>query len=241
MRQLGLVLITAAGGLLAVGPLIHRAVQRWLAWRVALPILLGYVPERAALGRPPVSLRAGGGVELITGLSFAMAGWRIGWSLSLLPVLVLAAGMVAASTVDVSCGRIPSRFVYLTAAGAVPAMAVAASLAGRPASMQGALLGGGMYLGLLGMLHVLSPRQLGRGDVRLGAVIGLVVGWLGWSAEQPIAGPLAGVFQAAMAAGLLGLVAGLVLRALRGDNRAYPFGPWLSAGAFVTILAGVSS
>jgi leader peptidase (prepilin peptidase) / N-methyltransferase len=241
MRQLGLVLGMASAGLVVVGPLVDRAVQQWLAWRVTLPILLGYIPERAALGHRPRSLRTGGGVTVVTSLVFAVAAWRIGWSLSLLPVLMLATGMVAASAVDLSCGRIPTRFVYLTAVVVIPAMVAAALLAGQPASMHGAWLGGATYLGLLGTLHVLSPRQLGRGDVRLGGVIGLVVGWLGWTAEQPIAGPLTVVFQAAMAAGLLGLVAGLALRLLRGDNRAYPFGPWLSAGAFVTILVGVSS
>jgi leader peptidase (prepilin peptidase) / N-methyltransferase len=240
MRQLGLVLGVAGAGLLVVGPLVDRAVQRWLAWRVTLPILLGYIPERAALGRPPLSLRTGG-VPVVTSLVFTVSAWRIGWSLSLLPVLVLATGLVAASAVDLSCGRIPTRFVFLTAAAAGSAMLAAALLAGQPASMHGAWLGGAMYLVLLGTLHVLSPRQLGRGDVRLGAVIGLVVGWLGWTAEQPIAGPLTVVFQAALAAGLLGLAAGLAVRLVHGDNRAYPFGPWLSAGAFVAILAGVSS
>lgn len=269
-----MVLVTAGGGLLMVGPLVGHAVVRWIGWRVTLPVLLGYVPPSRALGHPRVCCRCCGevllsptvipappmlpwtivggrcrqcrepvalwvlAVELVTGALFGLAAWRIGWSLSLIPILVLLTGMVAASTVDLACWRIPSRFVFMTGVAAASAIAVAAAVGGYPASVVGAVVGGVTYLALLGVLHRCSPRQLGRGDVRLGLVIGIVVGWLGWSADQPITGPLTWTFNAALAAAAIALVVGLVLRLVRGSSRAYPFAPWLCSGALVTILLG---
>lgn len=239
MRLLGFVGVCAAGGAFVVGPFVSHAVARWIGWRVALPVLLGYVPRRAALGRQPVSYRRWGVVEAMCALTFGIAAWRFGWSLSLVPVLVLSTGMVAASTVDVRCWRIPTRFVVATGVVALLGVTIAAVVGGQPGSVGGALLGGATYFGLLGALHLASPRQLGRGDVRLGLLIGLVVGWVGWSADEPVAGPLQWVFQAAFAAGVIGLVVGLFLRVLRRSNAPYPFAPWMSLGAFLAIMIGV--
>jgi leader peptidase (prepilin peptidase)/N-methyltransferase len=216
----------AACGAVLARPVLPLPTHGWLA-------LGGRCPEPAC--RRPVA-RWVLAVELATAVLWGLAGLRIGWSIDLLPVLVLFAGLVAASAVDLTCWRIPSRFVYLTGAGVVVTMVVAALVDGHPAALGGAALGAGLYLLFLGSMWLISPRLLGFGDVRLGVLIGLVVGWVGWSEAEPVLDPLGAVVQALLAAGVLGSLVGLVLLVVRRRNQPFPFGPWLSLGGVLAIL-----
>jgi prepilin signal peptidase PulO-like enzyme (type II secretory pathway) len=266
LASVGLTVVVGAAGGLCVAPYVSYVVLRWMGWRVTLPLLAGYVPQRASIGAPPVQCRACGAnlspartwswvwwrgrcracgepvagwvaaIELATAIAFGVAAWRIGWSWSLLPVLVLCAGLVAASAVDLACWRIPTRFVYLTGLVVFGTMLFVAAVAGEPGSIVGALVGASAYFGLLAAMHLASPRLLGFGDVRLGFLIGSVVGWMSWSPDLPVLDPLAGVLQALLLASLAGSVVGLGLLVLRRRNQPYPFGPWLSLGGFVTVL-----
>jgi leader peptidase (prepilin peptidase)/N-methyltransferase len=175
-------------------------------------------------------------VEVATGLLFGLAVWRLDDERSLLPaVLVLFTGLVATSTVDLLCSRIPTRFVYLTAAAV--AVAAVPRLVDEPRSWVGAAVGGGLCLVGLGLLHLASPAMLGFGDVRLGGLIGAVVGWVGWTEAEPVFEPISRVVQVVFLAGVLGTVAGVALLVVRRANQAYPFGPCLAFGAVVTLLA----
>jgi leader peptidase (prepilin peptidase)/N-methyltransferase len=75
---------------------------------------------------------------------------------------------------------------------------------------------------------VLSPAGIGLGDVKLLALLGLVLGWFGWGAL------VAGLF--------LGLVVGsavalaLMAAGRAGLRTAVPFGPPLIAGAVLALL-----
>jgi leader peptidase (prepilin peptidase)/N-methyltransferase len=93
-----------------------------------------------------------------------------------------------------------------------------------------ALVGGGGAWLLLLLVHLVSPRGMGFGDVRLAFVLGLFLGWLGYS--HVVLGLFAGF--------LLGSVAGIVLVVGRRRSRkdAIPFGPFLAAGALLAVLAG---
>lgn len=244
-----------------------------MGWRVALPLVDGWVVPYRSLGRPRVHCRRCGaplapfglpafswlgrrgrcgqcrepiarwvlGVEVATGVIFALVGWRVGWSVALVPVLALATGMVATSAVDLWCSRIPTLFVYATglAVGAGIVLATATSGEWETGSLRGALIGAGTYLFVLGALWLASPRFLGFGDVRLGVVVGLAVGWVGWSDGHPIDGPLNLTFAALMGGSLAGSLVGVVLMARRRRNQPFPFGPWLSLGGLVAILAAV--
>lgn len=68
------------------------------------------------------------------------------------------------------------------------------------------------------------------GDVKLAGVIGLVLGWVGWSA----------LAVGALAAFLLGGLAAAILIVARRASRTsgIPFGPWMLGGAWVGILLG---
>jgi leader peptidase (prepilin peptidase) / N-methyltransferase len=176
------------------------------------------------------------GVEAATGVLFGAAAARVGWSAELPTVLVLLAGLVAVSAVDLVYLRIPARFVHVTGAGAAVAIAVAAVAAGPVDAVAGALLGGGVYGGFLAVFYLASPAMLGFGDVRLAALIGAVVGWLAWAPDRPVEGPLTAVLRAAFVAGLVGTVVGTVLLVVRRQNRPFPFGPAMAVGAVFAVL-----
>jgi leader peptidase (prepilin peptidase)/N-methyltransferase len=80
------------------------------------------------------------------------------------------------------------------------------------------------------VLHLVSPRSMGFGDVKLSFTLGLALGWLGWGE----------VFLGIFLGFVYGAVIGLALIALRVRDRtqAVPFGPFLAAGAMTAILVG---
>ena len=68
------------------------------------------------------------------------------------------------------------------------------------------------------------------GDVKLAAVLGLYLGWLGW-------GVLAvGAFAAFLLGGIFAIALLLIGRARR--RTAIPFGPWMIAGTWLGIALG---
>jgi leader peptidase (prepilin peptidase) / N-methyltransferase len=204
----------------------------------ALPwVLAGGRCGRCGAGRP----RWCAGVEVATGLTFGLAAARAGWSATLPPVLSLFAGLVAMSTVDIWAMRIPTRFAHVTAFAVgvtiVGATAIDSAIATDtlPAALVGAaVLGGGLLV-----LHLISPRMLGFGDVRVATVAGLVVGWLAWTPEHPVLGPVEDALDAALLGGFVGTLVGIALLVVRRRNDPFPFGPSLAVGAAAVILASL--
>lgn len=82
------------------------------------------------------------------------------------------------------------------------------------------------------VLWFVRQAGMGFGDVRLSALLGLVLGYAGW-------GPVViGVYSAFLLFGVPGLLLAIVRRDRGMLKRAYPFGPFLLAGALVGLLAG---
>jgi leader peptidase (prepilin peptidase)/N-methyltransferase len=71
---------------------------------------------------------------------------------------------------------------------------------------------------------------MGWGDVKLAAVLGLYLGFLGWG------NLLVGAFAAFLFGGVFGI--GLMLARRAGRKTQIPFGPWMIAGAWVGVFAG---
>jgi leader peptidase (prepilin peptidase)/N-methyltransferase len=175
-------------------------------------------PARAAL-------LAGVTVALFVGLAVR---YHDSWALP--AFLALAAGLVALSVIDLEHFLLPNRIVYPLAVAILVLLALAAVGDDAWAAFGRALLGGVVAMLALGALHLVSPRSMGFGDVKLAFVLGLVLGWLGWSEL------VLGLFCGFLAGALVGL--GLIVLRHRGRKDHLPFGPFLAFGTLVVLLWG---
>jgi prepilin signal peptidase PulO-like enzyme (type II secretory pathway) len=181
-------------------------------------------------------------VEVTCGVLLGLAAAVVGWSAALVPVSVLVTGLVAVSVTDLVTMRIPTRFVRLTFGGLVIALVGVAVAEGPTDRLVGAVVGVVAFGGVLLVLHLVSPRSLGFGDVRLGALLGAAVGWSAWRADHPVLAPVQGVMVALLLAGLVGVAVGLVLLVVRRRDLPFPFGPALAIGGlavFLSVVGGV--
>jgi len=145
-----------------------------------------------------------------------------------LPVLLLAAvPALLLAVIDVRCRRLPDRLVAALAVTAGPPLAALA-----PEMVGTALLAFGVVLAAYGILATLTTGGLGLGDVKLAAVLALILGFAGWPAV------LAGVLTPHLINGPIALLLLVTWRA-RGKHRL-PFGPALLAGALIALLAAGS-
>lgn len=209
---------TAVGALVGVG--LDVVVTRVPA---RLPVLGN--GARAGLRLGPAAFLAAGSALLFAGM-----GLRFHDSWVLPAYLVLTAGLVALSLIDLEHFLLPNRIVYPLAAATLVLLGLAALGDRDGGAFVRALLAGVVGFVALGVLHLASPRSMGFGDVKLAFVLGLALGWLGW-------GELALGFFLGF---LYGAVVGVVLMALRirGRKDHVPFGPFLAAGALTAVLWG---
>lgn len=195
------------------------------------------VPDRRALLRPPKSIvpsRRDLVVHALVLVTFVFAALRfpdapVG---QLAGYLLLFGSLAALTVIDVECYRLPDRIVLPVLAVSIPLVAVVSIAAGEPARLRSALAGAVLYFGFLLVAHLISPRGMGFGDVKLAALMGLYVGWLG--AGYPQAFAL--VLWAMLVGFLSGTVVGVVLLVARRRNRPFPFGPFLALGTVATIM-----
>ncbi|MCW2700254.1 MAG: peptidase prepilin type [Blastococcus sp.] len=208
-------LLAAAAGLLglAVAVLVNRAAGRY-PWDGPGP------RGRATAVRPPV-------VEIGTALLFALVALRFGSSWELPAYLFLAGSAVLLAVIDLQHHKLPNRVVLPSiAVGAVLLTGAAAGEQAWPALLRAGGAGTVLFAVYL-VLALISPRSLGMGDVKLAALLGLYLGWLGWGAV--VLGAAAGFAVQALVA--LVLLAGRRV-SLRGE---LPFGPAMLLGAAVVI------
>lgn len=167
-------------------------------------------------------------IELATAVLFAAAGVRFGASWELPGYLLLFASLLAISAIDLERYIIPNRIVYPTLFIAIPLMVGAALAEGEPERIRSSAIGSLAAWFAMLVVHVISPKGMGFGDVRLSAVIGLFLGWI--ELELVLLGMLVGFLLASV----IGI--GLMVAGRRGRKDAVPFGPFLAAGAVLAIL-----
>jgi leader peptidase (prepilin peptidase)/N-methyltransferase len=169
-------------------------------------------------------------LAVVTAAIWAVLVATLGWSPALPAFLAVAALGVALAYVDLREHRLPDRLVAAALAAAGLLLALAAALTGDWAAYARAWLAAVlMFLGYLG-LAVLRPADLGMGDVKLAGVLGLMLGWLGWSSA------VVGAFLGFLFGGLAGMLLLLIGRASR--RTPIPFGPFMLLGALVACAVG---
>ena len=169
-------------------------------------------------------------VEAGTGLLWALLAWRFAESWALPAYLVLAAGLVALSLIDLDTFLLPNRIVYPLTVAVVALFGVAALAGDDGAAFWRALIGGLCAFAVFLLLHLISPRGMGFGDVKLSFVLGVSLGW--------VSGAL--VFLGIFLAFLVGSVVSVLLIATKRRTRKdhVPFGPFLATGTLVALLVG---
>jgi leader peptidase (prepilin peptidase)/N-methyltransferase len=142
--------------------------------------------------------------------------------------VLLAPVAVVASAIDVRWHRLPDRLTGGATVAVGGTLLVTAAVTEEAGLVLRALAGAALLAGLLFAIHVVSPRGMGFGDVKLGVPLGLAVGAAG----------LGDVVVAVAVAAAIGAVAGLFVLARHRDRaRAFAFGPCLCAGALLVLLA----
>ncbi|WIN01012.1 prepilin peptidase [Actinoplanes oblitus] len=139
-----------------------------------------------------------------------------------LPVLLLGVETgVLLAVIDLRTLRLPDPLVGTLAAGVGVPLALLAPARIGPALLAAVLTGAGYLL-----IAVLPGHGLGFGDVKLAAVLALLVSLAaGWPA----------VLTGVLVAHLIGAGVAVVLLATR-RRRIFPFGPALLIGAFAALL-----
>ncbi len=167
-------------------------------------------------------------IELGTALlfAFAAASFEDPWMIALTaPFLGL---LLSLSVIDLEHRILPNRIVYPSLLG-FPVYLVVARVAGAPVGLTAAAIGFVAYGGGLLVVALISPKGMGMGDVKLAALIGIVIGAI----DLPSVAVAAGL---AILLGGIGAVAALAMG--KGRKSAVPFGPFLAAGAAVALFWG---
>ncbi|MCF6744885.1 prepilin peptidase [Blastococcus sp. KM273128] len=164
---------------------------------------------------------------LLTSALFALVALRLGAGWALPAFLVVTGAGVLLALVDLRHRLLPDRVTGPAVAATAALLTVAAAAGGAWDQLLRAGLAAAVLFGGYLVMALISPAGLGMGDVKLAALIGLPLGWLGWDAV--LLGAVAGfVVQAAVA---------LALLAARrvGRRSELPFGPAMLAGAALAV------
>jgi leader peptidase (prepilin peptidase)/N-methyltransferase len=175
---------------------------------------------------------------VLTAGLFGLAGLRLDSTWRLVPVLVCFAGLVVVSLVDVTLYRIPDKVLFPTYVLSAGAIVVLQLDFGEAFSLVWIFGCSALAFGFLALPGVLVPgRGMGFGDVKLAALLGLMLGWSGWHSVLPldsvrltITGLLVGC--------VLGVLGGLPLALRRGWRTHFPFGPALALATVGGVLWG---
>jgi leader peptidase (prepilin peptidase)/N-methyltransferase len=207
----------AAGTTVALSPYLARLVstvpdrdnRAW--WR----------GEPAGRGRLAATMT----IALVLG---ALAGLAAGWEATLPALIALALFATPLTMIDIETHRLPDRLVVTAAVVALALFAVAAATQHDWAPYLRALEAAAAVFAVLFALTLAAPGSFGFGDVKLGALLGGYLGWVGWAVA------CYGIF----AGFLLGTVVAVILliTGRAGRKTAIPFGPTLVLGALTVLV-----
>jgi leader peptidase (prepilin peptidase)/N-methyltransferase len=161
-------------------------------------------------------------------LTFRFGGYAR-WSL--LPAyLYLGAVGAALTLIDLDVHRLPDLIVLPSYPIVFVLLLVPTVVSGQWGALLRAVLAGLALFVLYLVLALVSPGGggLGFGDVKLAGVLGLLLGWLGWS---PV---VVSVLAAFVIGGVIALILLLVGKASRSSHIA--FGPSMILGAWLALM-----
>ena len=188
---------------------------------VSYIVLLG----RCRSCKTPISLRYPF-VEFLTGLFAVMLLHKYGFSVMFFIYFPFVSSLIVITFIDIKYRIIPD-VISLPGIG-VGLLASYFLPVGILNSVIGVLVGGGTLFLIAKGYHFVTGREgMGGGDIKLLAMIGAFLGW-----KAVIITLFTGSF--------IGAAAGSVLMLAKGKDSKYaiPFGPFLAAGALISLFFG---
>ena len=167
-------------------------------------------------------------VEALNSLIYLLLFSYMGATIHFLFYAVLASTLIVVSLIDYYHQIIPNKLVLICLGlGIIYKIVIISGGTGKLGMIKntllGFLIGGGVYL----LIYVLSGGNMGGGDIKLMAALGL---WLGWKYT----------LLAILLTFILGAIISVFLLATKIKTRkdAIPFGPFIVLGTLITIRYG---
>lgn len=169
---------------------------------------------------------------LVALVSGALVGAATGWEWSLLWLVPLVPIGVALSVVDWHTRLLPRLVVIPATLATLVAVVVVGLATGERGHLIVAVIAMVFVRSFFWLLWAIHSAGMGFGDVRLAALVGLVLGWVG-------PGPtLVGVWTGFVVFALAGVALALVRRDRSLLRRSFPYGPFMIGGALVGLVWG---
>jgi len=163
----------------------------------------------------------------VTAVICAVPAAAVGPTAALPAVVLLAALAVPLAAIDLLVLRLPDPLVGALAGGGLALLGLAAIVDRDGGALLRALAAAAVCAAGYALVALVLRSQLGFGDVKLGAALGLYLGWFGWPAV------VAGVVLAPVVN--LPLVIGLLVSGRTDRRAAAPFGPAMLAAALAAV------
>lgn len=161
-------------------------------------------------------------IELGTGIVFALLWWRFDLTPELAIMGFYFCVLIVILTIDLERGLILNKVVYPATAITLITVALVPNF-----SIANAAAGMGLGLGIMLLLSLFYRGGMGCGDVKMGGLVGAMVGF---------PGILTALFIAVVVGGLVSGV--LVALAVKRPKETIAFGPFLSLGTMVALVWG---
>jgi leader peptidase (prepilin peptidase) / N-methyltransferase len=161
-------------------------------------------------------------MELLCGLLFVFAYYKIGPEVELVVALTLISLLLIITVSDLAYMIIPNKvlIVFLV-------LFIVERIFIPLKSWYDPLLGAGVGFGLLFLIGVISKGGMGGGDIKLFGVLGLALGW---------SSILLTFFFAALIGTVVGIIGMLLGKVKR--KKPIPFGPSIAAGSLLAYFYG---
>jgi len=193
---------------------------RW-RWLPVLPVT-GRCPAcRTRIGPYPLAAEAAAGLALAVAAARATSAWE----LAAMAWLILIA--VPLAFTDLAVHRLPDPLTATAFTGTLALLTAAALTGHQPGHLARAAIGAAALTCFYLALCLIRPGEMGLGDAKIAASIGLVLGWSGCQAL------LAGTFTGFALAAVYG---GVLLATHRANRTSQlPLAPFILLGALAAI------
>ncbi|KAB8137497.1 prepilin peptidase [Gracilibacillus oryzae] len=196
--------------------------QKTLHWYELVPVLSYIIQSGKCRGCQTKISKIYPTMELLTGVLFTISYSLYGFNLELIVALALSSLAVILIVTDLRYMLLPNK-ILLFFLPIFIILRIFLPLDPWWSSILGAFIG----FALITLIIVISKGGMGGGDMKLFALLGIVLGFQG-------------ILLTFLLSTLLGTVVSILLIALKKINRksSVPFGPYICAGALITYFYG---